>query len=319
MRVLVTGVAGFIGSHLASRLINEGYSVLGVDSFLDYYPRSIKESNIKGLMDNPGFEFLEGDIAELDLDGIVSGVEAVFHQAALAGVRSSWGRRFREYVNNNVLCTQLLLEASKDKKLQKFIYASSSSVYGDARDFPISENSPLSPVSPYGVTKLAGENLASLYYTGYGVPTVSLRYFTVYGPGQRPDMAFHRFITAVMSGREIEVYGTGKQTRDFTFISDAVQANLDALSSGKEGEVYNIGGGSRVMLNEAIKLIEEVSGCTANIRYTDAQRGDAKHTFADTSKAETDISYSPKVGIREGISKHYEWISESKGLYDKIV
>jgi nucleoside-diphosphate-sugar epimerase len=318
MRVLITGVAGFIGSHLAERLINGGYEVLGVDSFLDYYPKSIKENNLKGLLAQSGFEFIQGDIAELDLNGIIAGVDAVFHQAALAGVRASWGSRFGEYVNNNVLGTQLLLEASKDKGLKKFIYASSSSVYGDALDFPITENSPLRPVSPYGVTKLAGEHLASLYHSGYGVPTVSLRYFTVYGPRQRPDMAFHKFIRAVSCGDEIEIYGTGEQTRDFTFVSDAVEANLQALSACKTGEIYNIGGGSRIMLSDTIKIIEEVTGRTANIKYTDTQRGDAKHTFADISKAGNDLSYSPSVNIRDGISKHYDWLLENKELYDQI-
>ena len=315
MRVLVTGAAGFIGSHLAERLIESGYEVLGVDSFFDYYPKRIKENNIKGLLQGSGFEFIEGDLAALDLNGIVGSVEAVFHQAALAGVRSSWGQRFGEYVGNNVLCTQLLLEASKDKDLEKFIYASSSSVYGDARDLPITENSPTVPVSPYGVTKLAGENLASLYHTGYGVPTVSLRYFTVYGPRQRPDMAFHKFIKAVMEGEEIEVYGTGEQTRDFTYISDAVEANIQALDFGKAGGIYNIGGGSRVMLGDAIKIIEDVTSRKAKIKHGDAQRGDAKHTLADTSQAERDFSYSPKVGLREGISKHYEWLKKNKELY----
>ena len=174
MRVLVTGTAGFIGSHLTERLLKSGYEVLGIDSFFDYYPRHIKESNLEGLKGESGFEFIEGDISSLDLDEIIGSVEAVFHQAALAGVRASWGQRFGEYVSNNVLCTQLLLEASKDKNLEKFVYASSSSVYGDAHDLPITESSPALPVSPYGVTKLAGENLASLYHTGYGVPTVSL-------------------------------------------------------------------------------------------------------------------------------------------------
>jgi len=316
MRVLVTGVAGFIGSHLAERLINEGFKVIGVDSFLDYYPRSIKEGNLKSLLERPEFEFIKGDITDLDLNGIIGGMDAVFHQAALAGVRSSWGTEFGEYIKNNVLGTQLLLEASKDKKLKKFIYASSSSVYGDAVEFPIRESSRLSPVSPYGVSKLAGEHLASLYYTGYGVPTVSLRYFTVYGPRQRPDMAFHKFMRAVMRGDEIEVYGSGKQTRDFTFIKDAVEANILALRAGRIGEVYNIGGGSRIELMEAIKIIEEVSGRTANIKYSDMQRGDAKHTFADTSKAEEDFSYSPVVGIREGILEYYTWLKQNKELYN---
>ncbi len=319
MRVLVTGVAGFIGSHLTERLIAGGYEVLGVDSFFDYYPKRIKENNLKGLLAHSGFEFIQGDLAELDLNSLISGVDAVFHQAALAGVRSSWGKKFKDYVNNNVLATQLLLEASKGKDLKKFIYASSSSVYGDAQDLPITENSPQRPVSPYGVTKLAGEHLVSLYHTGYGIPTVSLRYFTVYGPRQRPDMAFHKFISAVMNGEEIEIYGTGEQTRDFTFVSDAVTANMQALDNGRPGGIYNIGGGSRIILSDAIKIIEEVVGRAAKIKYADTQRGDAKHTFADISKAEKDLSYSPKISIAEGISKHYDWLVENKELYNQAV
>ena len=316
MQVLITGVAGFIGSHLAERLINDGVHVIGVDSFLDYYPRVLKEDNLKRVIQRSEFKFIEGDIADLDLNAIVSDVDAVFHQAALAGVRASWGTGFGEYVRNNILGTQLLLEASKDKNLKKFVYASSSSVYGDAAEYPVREDSPLKPVSPYGVSKLAGEHLSSLYFKGYDVPTVSLRYFTVYGPRQRPDMAFHKFLRAAAKGGEIEVYGTGEQTRDFTFISDAVEANVLALRSGRPGEIYNIGGGSRIKLTEAINIIQEISGNTAKIKHTGAQRGDAKHTFADTSKAREQLSYAPAIGIREGILKQYNWLEEHKELYD---
>ncbi len=315
MKILVTGVSGFIGSHLAERLLKEGYRVTGVDSFLDYYPRKVKENNLKGLRGKKGFEFVEADILDLDMEKLLSGIDAVFHQAAIAGVRSSWGGRFNEYVRNNILGTQLLLEASKDKNLKKFVYASSSSVYGDAEEFPIKETTQVKPVSPYGVSKLAGEQLAYLYYKGYGVPVVSLRYFTVYGPRQRPDMAFHKFLKAVLIGEEIEVYGTGEQTRDFTFIGDAVEANIQAFSKGVDGEVYNTGGGSRVKLIECIRLIEEVSGKRADLRFTESQRGDARHTYADVSKAKKDFQYSPKIGIREGLTMHYDWLRENLEIY----
>ncbi|MEW6145231.1 MAG: NAD-dependent epimerase/dehydratase family protein [Thermodesulfobacteriota bacterium] len=316
MKILVTGAAGFIGSHLAERLIKEGYEVKGVDSFLDYYPRRIKEHNLKGLAGEKGFEFIEGDILGLELDKLLDGVEAVFHQAAIAGVRSSWGVRFDEYVRNNISGTQLLLEAFKDRRrLKKFVYASSSSVYGDSDELPIKETSPLKPVSPYGVTKLSGEQLAYLYYKGYGVPVVSLRYFTVYGPRQRPDMAFHKFLKAVLTGGGIEVYGTGEQTRDFTFIGDAVDANLAAFSKGIDGEAYNVGGGSRIKLIECIRIIEEISGKKANLEFGDPQRGDARHTYADVSKAEKDFGYSPRVGIREGLTEHYDWLKDNLELY----
>ncbi len=315
MKILVTGAAGFIGSHLAERLLKEGYAVKGLDSFLDYYPRRIKEHNVRGLNGKKGFEFIEGDMLDLDLVKLLDGVDAVFHQAAIAGVRSSWGARFDEYVRNNILGTQLLLEASRDRELKRFVYASSSSVYGDSDELPIKEASPVRPVSPYGVTKLSGEQLAYLYYKGYGVPVVSLRYFTVYGPRQRPDMAFHKFLRAVITGGEIEVYGTGEQTRDFTYIGDAVEANLAAFSSGVNGEAYNVGGGSRIRLIECIRLIEEISGKKANLRFTDPQRGDAKHTYADVSKAKKDFGYSPVFGIREGLTEHYNWLKKNMELY----
>lgn len=315
MKILVTGVSGFIGSHLAERLLKEGYGVTGVDSFLDYYPRKVKENNLKGLRGKKGFELIEADILDLDMEKLLSGTDAVFHQAAIAGVRSSWGGRFNEYVRNNILGTQLLLEASKDKNLRKFVYASSSSVYGDAEEFPIKESTPVRPVSPYGVSKLAGEQLAYLYYKGYGVPAVSLRYFTVYGPRQRPDMAFHRFLKAVMLGEEIEIFGTGEQTRDFTFISDAVEANIEAFSKGVDGGVYNIGGGGRVKLIECIRLIEEISGRKADLRFRESQRGDARHTYADVSKAKKDFHYSPKIGIREGLTEHYNWLTDNLEIY----
>ena len=315
MKILVTGVAGFIGSHLAERLLGDGYEVRGVDSFLDYYPRAIKEHNIKSLVGSKGFEFIEGDILRLDLDKLLDGAEAVFHQAAIAGVRSSWGARFDEYVRNNISGTQLLLEACKDMPLKKFVYASSSSVYGDSDELPIKETSPVRPVSPYGVTKLSGEQLAYLYHKGYGVPVVSLRYFTVYGPRQRPDMAFHKFLKAVILDGEIDVYGTGEQTRDFTYISDAVDANIMALTGGVKGEAYNVGGGSRIKLIDCIRTIEEISGKKARLRFGESQRGDARHTYADVSKAKSDFGYSPVVGIREGLNEHYDWLRKNMKYY----
>lgn len=315
MKILVTGAAGFIGSHLAERLLSDGYRVRGVDSFLDYYPRAIKEHNIKSLVGSKGFEFIEGDILRLDLHKLLDGAEAVFHQAAIAGVRSSWGARFDEYVRNNISGTQLLLEACKDMPLKKFVYASSSSVYGDSDELPIKETSPVRPVSPYGVTKLSGEQLAYLYHKGYGVPVVSLRYFTVYGPRQRPDMAFHKFLKAVILDEEIDVYGTGEQTRDFTYISDAVDANIGAFTGGVNGEAYNVGGGSRIKLIDCIRTIEEISGKKARLRFGESQRGDARHTYADVSKAKSDFGYSPVVGIREGLNEHYDWLRKNMKYY----
>jgi UDP-glucose 4-epimerase len=315
MALLITGVAGFVGSHLAERLLEEGFDLIGVDSFLDYYPKEIKENNLRRVIENPKFKFIEANLLGLNLKEIFEQVEAVFHQAAIPGVRASWGKDFSQYVENNIQATQVLLEACKDVKIKKFIYASSSSVYGDSDELPIKETSPTQPVSPYGVSKLAGEHLTSLYFKGYGIPTVSLRYFTVYGPRQRPDMGFHKFISAVLLGREIDIYGTGEQTRDFTFIGDAVEANLQAFFGGKEGEVYNVGGGSRIKLIETIRIIEEISGKRAGLKYRDPQRGDAKHTYADVSKAKRDFGYSPEVNIYEGLKRHYEWLKENLYVY----
>jgi nucleoside-diphosphate-sugar epimerase len=315
MKVLVTGVSGFIGSHLAERLLKDGHRVTGLDSFLDYYPRRVKENNLRGLSGKKGFEFIEADLLDLELGKMLDGIETVFHQAAIAGVRASWGGRFSEYVRNNILGTQLLLEACKDKDLKKFVYASSSSVYGDAVELPIKETTPVKPVSPYGVSKLAGEQLAYLYFNGYGLPVVSLRYFTVYGPRQRPDMAFHKFLKAVILGEEIEVHGTGEQTRDFTFIGDAIEANMQAFSKGVDGEAYNIGGGSKIKLIECIKLIEDISGKKAKLRFGESQRGDAMHTYADVGKARRDFQYSPRVGISEGLAEHYKWLTKNLEVY----
>lgn len=316
MRVLVTGVSGFIGSSLSEKLLDEGFQVIGVDSFFDYYPRKIKENNLYDLLKQPDFEFVESDILGIDWDKIISQVDGVFHQAALAGVRASWGQKFDQYVQNNILGTQRLLEACKNRRVEKFIYASSSSVYGDTDELPINESSTTNPVSPYGVSKLAAEHLASLYFKNYGVPAVSLRYFTVYGPRQRPDMAFHKFITAVINGDKIEVYGTGEQTRDFTFIDDVVQGNIQAFRNARAGEVYNIGGGSRIKLIDTIRIIEEITGREANLVYTEPQRGDAKHTFSDVTKAKADFDYSPQVDVKSGLEKHYEWLKENLEIYE---
>lgn len=306
MRCLVTGVAGFIGSHLAERLVADGWEVVGVDCFTDYYPRPLKEANLTRLRDESRVRLVEADLGTDDLAPLLDGVGVVFHQAAQAGVRASWGRRFADYTHNNVLATQRLLEAVKDRPLRKFVYASSSSVYGDTRDLPMRETSLPRPCSPYGVTKLAAEHLCELYRRNFGVPTISLRYFTVYGPRQRPDMGFNRFIRFALSGQPVPVYGDGEQTRDFTFISDAVEANLLALAEGVT-DVFNIGGGSRVTVNHVLALLEKLMGVTIRVEHQGRQHGDVRHTWADTSAAREALGFVPKVGLHEGLTAQVEW------------
>jgi UDP-glucose 4-epimerase len=309
-RVLVTGCAGFIGSHLAEKLCEAGAYVIGIDRFSDYYPRDFKEKNLMSLREKGSFQLVEADLLDLDLQEIVSGVDYIFHEAAQAGVRASWGSQFEVYVRDNILATQNLLEACKGaSRLRKFIFASTSSVYGDTNELPMKEDNTLKPVSPYGATKLAAEKLCYLYYKNFGVPTVSLRYFTVYGPRQRPDMAFHKFIKAILSGETIEIYGDGKQTRDFTYVSDAVVATISAINA-PSGEVFNIGGGSRITLIEAIKLLESVVGKKADIVFTSAQKGDVRHTFADTSKACKSLNFKPSFDLKSGLAEEVNWLKE---------
>ena len=227
MKALVTGCVGFIGSHLVDKLLEHGYEVIGIDCFTDYYAREIKEANVSNALKNKNSKFIEEDILNMDK---FPEVDYVFHLAAQAGVRASWGKSFEIYTRNNIEATQKLLEFYKDREIKKFVYASSSSVYGDA-ELPMREDSLLKPVSPYGVTKLAGENLCYLYWKNYNVPTVSVRYFTVYGPRQRPDMAMHKFVKAFLNNEEITVFGDGPQTRDFTFVEDAIETNMNKKNS----------------------------------------------------------------------------------------
>jgi len=310
-KALVTGVAGFIGSHLAERLVREGFEVVGVDSFEDYYPRWIKKKNIESLLKCKNFTFFEKNILSEDFFNLpqLKSVDYIFHQAAQAGVRKSWGKDFEVYTKNNILATQKLLEFAKEKGVRKFIYASSSSVYGEVKSLPFKENSPAKPFSPYGVSKLAGENLCYLYFKNFGVPTVSLRYFTVYGPRQRPDMAFHKFIKGIIFDEEIEIYGDGSQTRDFTYVDDVVEANILSLDS-PPGEVFNIGGGERINLIDALRLIEKLLGKKAKVKKKDSQKGDLQDTLADIKKAKKILNYRPKVKIEGGLEKEILWIKE---------
>jgi UDP-glucose 4-epimerase len=310
MKALVTGAAGFIGSTLAERLLLDGADVVGLDSFTDYYPRPVKEANLAVLKQQTGFRFVESAIQSADLRSLLADRTHVFHLAAQAGVRKSWGRDFSVYTVNNVDATQVLLEAaSAAPGIERLVYASSSSVYGDNVELPMREDALPQPVSPYGVTKLAAEQLCYLYHVNYGVPAVSLRYFTVYGPRQRPDMGFHRFLRATMTGEPIRLYGDGDQTRDFTFVSDAVAATVAAATRGAPGRVYNIGGGSRVSINDVLSIIGRVVGRKPLIQADPAQKGDMRHTFADTSRAQADLGFKPRIGLEEGLAAEYKWLT----------
>jgi UDP-glucose 4-epimerase len=308
MNALVTGVAGFIGSTLADRLLDEGATVTGIDCFTDYYARSIKEHNLRGLVARPGFTFVESTIQAADLGRILDSTSHVFHLAAQAGVRKSWGRDFEIYTVNNVEATQVLLEACAATPIERFVYASSSSVYGDLVAIPMREDALPRPLSPYGVTKLAAEQLAYLYHVNFGVPTVALRYFTVYGPRQRPDMGFHRFFRSALRGDPISVFGDGEQTRDFTFVADAVTATIAAGRKGAPGAVYNIGGGSRVSVNRVLDIVGALSGRPLNLRREAPQKGDMRDTFADTTKAGADLGFAPSVTLEQGLEAEYRWL-----------
>ncbi|MBI4832431.1 MAG: NAD-dependent epimerase/dehydratase family protein [Candidatus Lindowbacteria bacterium] len=313
MRILVTGAAGFIGSWLSERLLALGHEVTGIDCLTDYYPPQIKRQNLEAALQHSRFSFLEQDLLNADLTQLLGNCEAVFHQAAQAGVRASWGRDFEIYINNNILATQRLLEAAKSVALKRFVFASSSSVYGDAQKIPVSEDDPTHPMSPYGVTKLAAENLCQLYHKNFGIPTVALRYFTVFGPRQRPDMAFHRFIRALLRGEMLPVFGSGEQTRDFTFVEDAVSANVLAMEKGRNGAIYNIGGGSRISLNRAIELLEQIVAKKAVRNQSGAQKGDVMHTWADTTRAREELGFAPQCNFEEGLRKEFEWLARLHG------
>lgn len=314
MKCLVTGAAGFVGSSLSEELVRLGHHVVGVDCFLDYYPRIFKEDNLEKLLMSSQFTLVEQSILQADLGELLAGVDVVFHLAAQAGVRASWGKDFEIYTENNIRGTQRLLEACKDIKLRKFVYASSSSVYGDALSLPMKETDYPSPVSPYGVSKLAAEHLANLYWKNFNIPTISLRYFTVFGPRQRPDMAFHKFLAASLMDKPIEMYGSGEQTRDFTFITDIVKAHILAVESPAAGEVFNIGGGNRISLARVIPIVEETCQKKLTIAAKPAQKGDASHTYADITKAARILHFQPTVSIREGLSREFAWL---KDFYNK--
>jgi nucleoside-diphosphate-sugar epimerase len=308
MKALVTGGAGFIGSHLSELLMERGATVRAIDAFTDFYPRPLKERNLEGLRGRAGYEFIEDDLRTVDMDRLLDGVTHIFHLAAQAGVRRSWGSEFGVYTGLNIDATQALLEACAKRPIERLVYASSSSVYGDDVEIPMRETALPQPVSPYGVTKLAAEQLCHLYHVNFGVPAVSLRYFTVYGPRQRPDMGFNRFFTAILKGQPLIQFGDGLQTRDFTYVADAARATADAAVRGVPGRVYNIGGGARVSLKEVFDMLARVSGRQVKIDQQGPQKGDMRDTYADTTRAKADLGFAPTVTLEEGLGHMWRWM-----------
>jgi UDP-glucuronate 4-epimerase len=308
MRAVVTGAAGFIGSALADRLVADGHRVTGVDCFTGYYPREQKEQNLAGLRANPLFDLQTLDLRTDDLSGVLDGAEVVFHQAGQPGVRHSWSDGFDDYLTHNVLATQRLLEASAHTNLRRFVYASSSSVYGNADRYPTAETDLPLPHSPYGVTKLAGEHLCGLYGTNYGVPTVALRYFTVFGPRQRPDMAIHRLIESAIKRIPFTLYGDGSQVRDFTFVDDVVDANLLAGTADLDpGLVLNICGGASISMNELISSVGDAVGRDVIVETGAAQAGDVQRTGGTAEQANKLLGWFPRHGVASGLEAQVDW------------
>ena len=308
-RALVTGCAGFIGSQLAEALLAAGDDVLGVDCFTDNYALADKHANLERARQYDRFRLASVELAGADLEPLLADRDVVFHLAAEPGVRASWGTRFDLYVRNNVAATQRLLEASAADPGRRIVYASSSSVYGDAERLPTREDATPQPLSPYGVTKLAAEQLCRLYHAEHGVDAVALRFFSVYGPRQRPDMAFRRFCGAAIAGRPIELFGDGRQTRDFTFVADVVAATrAAAAAAGVGGRVYNIGGGSRVSLNSALERLAAIAGRPLDVRRRGREDGDVRHTGADIERARAELRFEPATGLEQGLASEFEWV-----------
>jgi len=311
-RALVTGAAGFIGSHLVDALLADGHAVLGVDCFNDNYAAADKHANLEHAHAHDGFELLTGDLLDLDAHALIEQADVVFHLAGEPGVRGSWGKRFDRYTHHNVGATQHLLEAMADVgDGKRFVYASSSSVYGDALSLPTPEDTTPRPLSPYGVTKLAAEHLCVLYGEEQAVRTVALRFFSVYGPRQRPDMAFRRFCEAIVSGHPIEVFGDGRQSRDFTFVADIVAATLAAgFADTAPGRVYNLGGGGSVSVNRTLETLAAIAGRPLDVRHGERQEGDVADTGADTTRARAELGWSPGTSLHDGLAAEFEWVRE---------
>jgi UDP-glucuronate 4-epimerase len=315
MNIVVTGAAGFIGSHLSEALLRLGHNVKGIDHLKQSPDWSIKEDNLKKILGHPDFLWQDADLLNADLDHLIDDADVIFHLAGLAGVRNSWGTSFYDYLQANVLMTQKILETCiKSSRLKKLVYASSSSVYGVGSERYNSEQSLTRPISPYGLTKLAGEQLCSLYHKQYGLPYSALRYFTVFGPRQRPDMGFHRFMKAALFDQPLTLYGNGEQTRDFTYVSDVVEATISAMNYNNHGTVFNIGGVETASVNDVIHKIERLSGKQLQLAYLREQPGDPFATGADISLARAELGYNPVISLDEGMTKQWVYISK---LYRK--
>jgi UDP-glucuronate 4-epimerase len=305
-RYLVTGCAGFIGSTLAESLLDGGTEVVGVDAFTDYYERGRKEAQVEAARKHPAFRLVEHDLGAGALpDSLLEGVDGVFHLAARPGVRASWGAAFPAYLNDNLAATHAVVEASAARRVP-MVFASSSSIYGDALAYPTSEDTRPAPISPYGVTKLASEHLIAAYSRDFGLKCTALRYFTVYGPRQRPDMAFQRIVEALAAGGRFEVYGDGTQSRDFTYVADAVAATIAAMDAGPSGRTYNVGGGSEATMRDVLALVEELSGRSLEVRYGERVAGDVRRTLADASSIRDELGWEPRFDLRGGLAAQLE-------------
>jgi nucleoside-diphosphate-sugar epimerase len=307
MRVVITGAAGFIGSHLSEHMLASGHEIVGVDAFTPFYERSLKERNLAGPLGHGAFRFVEADLREADLPELVRGADVIVHLAAQPGVRHSWGDSFDVYTGHNILATQRVLESAVIASVPRVVFASSSSIYGSAETMPTTEDVRPRPISPYGVTKLAGESLLHAY-SQYGVSTAALRYFTVYGPRQRPDMAIRRFITSALTGEVMPLFGTGNQRRDFTYVGDIVAATARVAESDAEG-AFNIGGTNPVSLNELFETIEGVVGRPVNLDRQPALAGDPPSTSSSVERAAAAFGYRPTVRLADGIAAEAEWLS----------
>jgi len=305
-RYLVTGCAGFIGSTLTDSLLEGGADVVGVDAFTDYYPRERKEGHLESARAHSSFELVELDLGAGELpESVLDRVDGVFHLAARPGVRASWGAGFPGYLNDNLAATHAVAEAAVSQDVP-MVFASSSSIYGDALSYPTTEDTGPAPISPYGVTKLACEHLIGAYIRDFDLRCTALRYFTVYGPRQRPDMAFQRIVEALVAGAEFEVYGDGSQSRDFTYVADAVAATIAAMEAAPDGRTYNVGGGSEATLRDVVTTVEELSGRSLQIRYGDRAAGDVRRTLADTSSIRRELGWEPRFDLRTGLAAQLE-------------